>query len=45
MDAGKVEVEVVGFDHNWHCREAVGLGCLVGEGESFALRCSSRWLP
>ena len=48
LAVAKVVAEVVaalGLGRSWRCMEVAGHGCLEGEEESLALRCSSRLLP
>ena len=46
VDVAKVAVKVAEPEpvRSWRCMVVVGVGCLEDEGESFALRCSSRLL-
>lgn len=45
LAVARVVAVVAGLGRSWHCMEEVGLGWLEDEGESSALRRSSRSLP
>ena len=45
VDVAKVVVMPAELGRSWRCMVVVGLGCLEGEGGSFALQCSNRLLP